>query len=76
MALDFLVAILEVRRHWKNAFTIPKETYFQHKFLFLPMLSIKYEGKIKTFLNIQNTKEKILSIISSLGKPLEDAPPS
>lgn len=76
MALDFLVATLEVRRHWKNAFTIPKETYFQPKFLFLAMLSIKYEGKIEIFSNIQNTKEKIISIISFLGKLLEDAPPS
>lgn len=75
MALDFLVATLEVRRHWTNAFTIPRETYFQPKFLFLAKLSINYEGKIKIFSNIQNTKEKIMSIISFLGKPLEDAPP-
>ena len=39
-ALDFSIATLEVRRCWKNAFTIPRKNYFKPKFLFPVTLSI------------------------------------
>lgn len=68
MAWD-LIATLEVRRHWKNAFTVPKESYFLPKFLFLTTLSNNYEGKIK----ILSKHSKYTCCILS-WKPLEDAP--
>lgn len=73
MALYLSIVTLEVRRLRKNAFIIPRENYFQPRFLFLATLLKKYEDKIKAFSNMQNTK-KFTFDVPFLEKPLEDSP--
>lgn len=66
MTLDFSIAAVEVRRHWKNAFNIPRENYFQPKFLFPDTLSNKYKGKIKMFQTCKIQKKKFTSDVPFL----------
>lgn len=49
MALNFSIATLEVKRLWKNAFTISRENDFQPTFLSLAMLSINRRLKYRYF---------------------------
>lgn len=67
MTLDFSIAAVEVRRHWKNAFNIPRENYFQPKFLFPDTLSNKYKGKIKMFQTCKIQKKNLRLMFPSLG---------
>lgn len=55
MATDFSKAVLDKRKR-SNAVEIPMGTYFQTRMTYPSKLLSKYEGRIKTFSDIQGLK--------------------
>lgn len=59
-------AALKVRRPWRNAFKIPRKHYSQPKITYPTKPSIKYDDKIRTFLDMHGLKNMYLPCTSGI----------
>ena len=57
LATDFFMETLQARREWQNIFQVMRTRGLQPRLLYPARLSIKMEGKIRSFLDKRRLKE-------------------
>ena len=57
LSSDFPVQTLQAREEWNQIFKLLSERSYQPRIMYSAKLSFRYEGEIKTFLDIQKLKE-------------------
>ena len=57
LSSDFSVQTLQAREEWNQIFKLLSERSYQPRIMYSAKLSFRYEGEIKTFLDIQKLKE-------------------
>lgn len=71
LASDFSPQVLQARRQWSSVYRVLQEHECQPRILYPARLSFVYQGKRKTFLEMQALK-KFVAQVPSLGNLLSD----
>ena len=70
-APDLSTAVMDAKRQWNNIFKILRENDFQFRIQYSAKLSIRYQGRSKTFVDTEGLRE-FTSHILFLRKSFED----
>ena len=54
---DLSIETLQARREWQDILKVMKEKNLQPRLLYPSMISVKYEGEIKSFIDKQKLRE-------------------